>query len=394
MKFPKSSIPLALILGLTACNDSEFKADVKSPAKAAPIKEEDSIKGATTIYIKKDAASTIAEAFSVPEGALDLKFDAVLKKDDKDSVQVKPPLSIYFAFDRSSSMGPQLESAKKSMQSFSDSLESNGFKANFGAAAFVDVVSHRSKLINSDPFKNFLSGVPLSDNSEGNVDFPEGGFAALLESAKNLEKEVSDSETVPVIIYVSDALAHKGGASGTPARDCKSDEFEAAMGTNFGKRIKLFYSVRGVTPESGGPCTGFSKINDQYDQMMSSINKSSGGDYRGAKLAWPFNENTLSKELPKLLTEKIVSKSLICQATKVDFSVDGTVVKSLAQADIKQNSDGTVMVSKVLEGQELENSRGSELNIKVTRCCDQDLTAECKQPVTQSVNFKISKDAK
>jgi len=410
MIFKKSMSAVIPFLFVASCGTSDFKAGVDTKKILPPAKVDSSNqkpkpvpgKPSTTpitpvdttidanvasfpniIYVDKSRNGKIADPFVLKAGTLAIKVDKSLM--DTENVVTKKPVSIYFVIDHSTSMTKQIASIRNSIQSFSDRMQTSGFDVRFGALTFEDKADFTLKLGDFDAFQDFAAGLNITSGSI-NYDLPEGALGAVLTAAKNVINDETRPNAEPVVVLITDAKGHKGGsgASGT-ARDCAITDVTTYLNSATGKNVKFFYSAN--TVQQTDTC-GSGKINAQYDAILSSITTASNQAFRGQQLSWPFNDEVLAKQLPKLLEENI-TKELSCSATEVSLFDGKTELGSYRGEALSDVGSGVIQLGKVFSAKELASMVGKPLTLNVTRCCDASITASCANQKTQTAEIEL-----
>ena len=170
------------------------------------------------------------------------------------------------------------------------------------------------------------------------------------------------------------------------------------------RELRKFYpkvkAVDGVSFEvEEGQCLGLLGPNGAGKsttiEMLEGLVKPTSGEilYRGHALAWPFQESTLSTELPKLIVEQVTEKAISCPARKYSMTNAGAVISSADESHWTLNAQGNPAIGPLVAGAELDALVGKDLKIDITRCCDQtpDPSGSCKSEYIQSIEFQLQK---
>lgn len=344
----------------------------------------------TTLYFDKTV--TAAGDQKINNGALHIKIDNAVLGSKTESILEKPPLSIVFAIDRSSSMGRELETVKQGVQSFSDKLLKSGFSANFGVVAFQDSIDSVQEIGMFDAFKSHVNGITLAAPYP-NYDIPEGSIAALNKAYQMLEMQAVDPKVVPVIVLLTDAVGHQGGrGDDIYNRNCSPMSFLSRMDSDFGKRVIFFHASSSadprVIPQVRERCP-WVKVSDQYNQILKALKAKTPMGFRGEALAWPFNEDVLTNQLPNILVTKLTQKELTCEVTSADLKLDGTSIKSWTQSDLMVDMSGTILLSNAVTEDKTLSFDQKSVVLDVKRCCEKNADMSCKTPRDQTVNFTL-----
>lgn len=353
-------------------------------AEPKPIPPSEAV---TTIHFSNTTNGKQLKPYSIKPGALDITFEKNSVAAGVDTETIRPALDVTFVLDVTSSMGKQLDASKKGFKAFLDQLKADGFDARFSLFTFEDTVNLQSSLTDFDSFQTKLSKVSLGTGQ----DVAEASLLAL-QNALGDGATNKRMDAVPVIILVTDAVGHNGGGS-TFSRDCSLDKSIMSFGSDYGKAAKFFYSVPSTRSIGSGSCYS-DATNVMYDSLFTSISGQSKdpGEYRGQSLGWPFQEETLSTQLPKLLKEKITPKAISCLASKYRLSEGSQAIAEGNAEDWKLNASGLPSLSSIVSGSELEELVGKALKMEITRCCDdQKDAASCKNEKVQSIEFELKK---
>ncbi len=389
MKIQSGIVPFSLVLMVACSSEKKFSTGVQKNNLPSEENTGDLSPEAkeSTIYISNSMSGKLNKPFAIEAGKVTLQFDNIASASVNESSTIKPALDVNFVLDVTSSMGLQLNAAKSGFKAFMESIKAEGFDAKFSLYTFEDTVKTETTLTEFTGFQDKLAQVRLG----GGNDIAEASLAAL-QTALDEGAKTMRSESVPVFILVTDAVGHNGGGSALN-RDCNIEKTVSAFSSSFGKSVKLFYAVPSDPNRISGACyTG--TINTMYDKIFESIQGQSNtaGEYRGQALGWPFQEKTLTTELPKLLKERIVPRAVSCGATDYGRKSSGTVILE-GNASALKSQDGKLELPNGLSGDKLEKLIGAELSMDIKRCCDdtKESGSACKNEKTQSVEFKIDK---
>jgi len=245
-----------------------------------------------------------------------------IKEDDQSVTCIDKvlPIRMVFVLDITSSMSADLNVVANNVMSFSENLENikfSGAKANervpvqIGMIQFADRVVYTDDL--TDPRSLSSKARRLSVLDEINVDYPEAGLLALRAATKMLEKaETEQGEGLPIIVMVTDALAHDGSGD-AGYRNCQIGSFSEIGENQKLKRLALYDSspnesldsddygrrIR-VSPEDAqcAPYRGFALRGPsiQWQQFRSIVLKNRIGSGKG--LGFPFSASSLLNAIP------------------------------------------------------------------------------------------------
>lgn len=390
MKFSLGFLSLSLALAALACspkkksknqdpgvnvNDSGINSTDANPFEFA----------SNTVHFTKAMNGKLPSPFLIKDGSLFLSFDLNTVSTLKETNRIRPLLDVTLVLDITSSMGVQLEAARKGFRKFQDSVKAEGFDARYSLLTFEDLASSATSFTDVNSFQTRLAKVDLGDGD----DIAEGSLLALQNALK--EGATKSMEAVPVILLVTDAVGHNGGGT-RESRDCTLEKTLEAFASPYGKAAKFFYAVPDFKAKGSGDCYAES-TNAQYNKLFAKVSEQTPNVYRGHALAWPFQESTLSTELPKLIVEQVTEKAISCPARKYSMTKAGAVISSADESHWTLNAQGNPAIGPLVAGAELDALVGKDLKIDITRCCDQtpDPSGSCKSEYIQSIEFQLQK---
>lgn len=231
------------------------------------------------------------------------------------------PVRVVFALDVTTSMVSDLDTVVQNVAGFARRMEDLKFRGatgkvpvQIGLIEFTDRLFRQVDLSDAQSFVSKISGLEVQD--DGNQDNPEAGLLAVEAAAKMLEQAHSnEGEGLPIIVVVTDALAHDGGG-GSHTRNCDITTLEPIAVRKTLKRLAVYDSspeetLGGADDANGSrmplppewafcePYTGGvgSGPQMQWRDMRSRIMKSRPGS--GAALGYPFSASSLMTAIPR-----------------------------------------------------------------------------------------------
>ena len=229
------------------------------------------------------------------------------------------PIRLILVLDITTSMAPNLNVVSQNVMTFASSLEAVKFPgANGKVPVTIGMVTFTDRIFNkvdlTDPFAFAGSVRGLSVQDDNNIDFPEGGMLAVKMAAEMLKREEEQNGAgIPIIVVVTDALAHDG--AGSP--NFRSCDLRALSGLGTIpqlKRLALYDSSPSATlgedqfgdqsaiPQEIAQCAPYSGVAGggpalQWSEFRSRELKNRAGS--GSALGFPFNAQALLSTLPR-----------------------------------------------------------------------------------------------
>lgn len=301
-----------IVIGMTSCNNANFSANsgrdlpgVSSTGDAVPSK--------------------------IPSGNAnpDVEEAACLSR--------VLPVRVVFALDVSASMTTDLRGVAQNVSAFAARLSSLRFSGaapgavpvRLGMVSFTNNIIRRVPPTDPAQFAAQIGGLAVVEDN--NIDLPEAGLTAVNEAAKMLDDAArTEGEGIPVVVVVTDALAHNqapgpggwncdvsalDGIARMPAArrfalyDASPDETMVVLADRVSMR-RVPVSVHNPFAAACSPYTGLAGNGPghQWAQARGRLFKSRKG--AGRSLGFPFKAENLLSMLPSDLeaTYRICAK--------------------------------------------------------------------------------------
>lgn len=338
------------------------------------------------VHFTRAMNGKLPDPFMVKPGNLSLSFDKDTILIKTTSSRGKPLLDVFFILDVTSSMGVQLEVARKSFRKFQATMIAAGFDARYSLLTFEDRVITSTSFTDVDSFEARLAEIKLADGG----DVAEGALLALQQSI--LDGANSPKlESIPVVLLVTDATGHNGDGS-KDNRDCTLDKTLDSFASDYGKKVRFFYSTPDFQAKGQGDCYTES-TSAQFKKLLAKVQEQTPNLSRGQALAWPFAEETLSKYLSKWVVDRVTETAINCPAKKFVMSSGGSEIASGDETKWALNAQGNPSIGPIVAGAELDALLGKNLTMEITRCCDVNPISggTCLSPSVQTLEFQLAK---
>ena len=386
----------AVFLSLVACAESsKFKGNV--PSKSSNNEAGEAAHEGTLpqeIYISSSRDGKIDDPFEISPGDVSIRLENSLIFSTNET-QIKKPLSIYFALDRSTSMNDQIFAVKAGAKEFAATLNSEGFDVKFGAVTFRDNVDQTLPLSSFTQFQSFIDALNTGEVAPDiNVDIPEGALVAMITAHKNILAEETRDGAERIVVAITDATGHLGGPISNDARGrlCDPLEVSKVFKTPSIGAVKLFYAVDSLPiGDANQKCQSYAAANVQFESIINDLKTSSPAPapFVGQALSWPFNSNTLVRELSPLIVKTLAKQDVQCTIKLVKLSYMATPVAQWEGKQLEQTPKGKVVIRNALDLAKLQELNGKTLDMNINRCCPSEGNA-CGTEKTQNVSFVLN----
>ncbi len=218
--------------------------------------------------------------------------DSQTAADSKCTEQSTSTADIVFAIDVSTTMGGDVDTAKRNVTAMAQNFENaRKIKPTFGLVEYHDDI-YQAKMFNSvKSFDSALAGVKAEIFKW--TDMVEAGLTALKTGQKVLAKSKAD---VKAIVLITDAFSHDGGNNNN--RNCEL----SGIVDGWDKDILLYIShPKGNNDSHNQGCSKdgikFENISAQYNQLAKDMKEKHDRNIV-TSLGWPVSDKTFLETLP------------------------------------------------------------------------------------------------
>lgn len=214
----------------------------------------------------------------------------------------KQLLDIVFNIDVSTSMNPVIDAVKANVSQFAQALALQSRDVRIASVGFVDQPVLSIGFTDPDTFRTKVAKWNTLDL--GNRSFQEGGQESL-EHALWMFGEYGRPGASYVLVHISDAIIFAPGD--------QTDFSTENLGLLFGKLKNQFHELAffDSVPSSPGRVGPNQAIELSPRDQITSLRSHAGG-LLGESLAFPFNADSLTTELPNLINKTITKE--VCEA--------------------------------------------------------------------------------